>query len=159
MIVRRRAVSARRPRGLTLIELVVAIAVVAAAVSAVLGTFAAVSTHSADALARQQAVAIAEAYLEEIVLKPVADPDGTDAGEAPRAGWDDVDDYDGLADLGARDQLGNAPAALADYRVAVRVTPTTALTGVPAASARRVDVTVERSPGLELRLTGYRTDY
>ena len=48
-----------------------------------------------------QAVAIAEAYLEEISLKSFADPDGVD-GEAARVAFDDVNDYDGLVDDGAR---------------------------------------------------------
>ena len=78
-----------------------------------------------------QAVAIAEAYLEEISLKSFADPDGVD-GEAARPDFDDVDDYHGLVDNGARDQFGTALAPLAQYTVTVTVTPSAALAGVPA---------------------------
>lgn len=149
---------ARRTReaGLTLVELVVAIAIIAAGVTTVLAAFAAVATRSADAMARQQAVAIAESYLEEIALQSFADPDGTES-ETPRSGWDDVDDYDGLTDVGARDQNGAAIAALSGYTVAVAVTATSALTGVPSASARRIDVTVTGPQGVRVGLTGYRT--
>ena len=38
--------------------------------------------RSADAMVLSQAVAIAEAYLEEITLKPFADPDGVDGETA-----------------------------------------------------------------------------
>jgi MSHA pilin protein MshD len=147
-----------RARGLSLIELIVAIAIVAAGVTAVLGAHAAIASRSADAMLRQQAVAIAESYLEEILLKPFADPDGVDA-ESGRAEWDDVGDYDGLDDAGIRDQSGRAIAALAAYRATVAVQPSTALTGVAAAASRRVDVTVTGPQDVRVVLTGYRTDW
>lgn len=149
---------AARMRGVTLVELVVAIAIIAAGVTAVLGAYAAVATRSADAMVRQQAVAIAESYLEEIALKSFADPDGVE-GETARSGWDDVDDYAGLTDVGVRDQNGTAIAALSAYSVSVAVNPTTALTGVPSGSARRIDVTVTGPQGVQVALTGYRTAY
>lgn len=152
--------TARRGReaGMTLIELIVAIAVVATAVTAILGVYAAVAVRSADALVRQQAVAVAESYLEEITLKAFADPDGTEA-ESGRADWDDVDDYDGLVDVGARDQTGAALAALAGYRVSVAVSATEALAGVPSKLARRIDVTVDGPGGVRVALSGFRASY
>ena len=62
----------QRERGVTLIELVAAITIVAIAATAVLGAISMIMTRGADAMARQQAVAVAEAYLEEIMLQPVA---------------------------------------------------------------------------------------
>lgn len=152
----KRTCARARTAGLTLVELIVAIAIIAAGVTAVLAAYAAVATRSADAMVRQQAVAIAESYLEEIALKPFADPDGLEA-ETPRSGWDDVDDYDGLVDAGVRDQNGAAIATLSAYSVGVAVRATTALTGVPAASARRIDVTVTGPQGVRVGLTAYRT--
>lgn len=146
----------RRQRGFSLIELIVAITIVAIGVSAVLAAHAAIATRSADAMVRQQAVAIAESYLEEIQLKPFADPDGVE-GETARTGWDDVDDYAGLDDNGIRDQNGNAIAALAAYRATVSVQSTTALTGVPSTAARRIDVTVTGPQNVSVKLSGYRT--
>ena len=108
--------------GVTLIELIVSILIVAIAASAVLGVLSMTTGGSADPMFRHQAAAIAEAYLEEILLKSFADPDGID-GEVLRASFDDVDDYDGLADAGARDQFGNPIAGLAEYAVSVAVTP------------------------------------
>lgn len=131
----------RRERGATLIELVISIVVIAIAASAVLGVLSRTLGRSADAMVMSQAVAIAEAYLEEIQLKPFADPNGVD-GEAARPAFDDVDDYDGLVDNGARDQFGVGLAPLAQYTVTVTVTPSAALTGVPAADAERIDVRV-----------------
>ena len=145
-----------RQSGVTFIELIVSIVVIATAVAAVLGVLSRNLEHSADALVVNQAVAIAEAYLEEITLKPFADPDGID-GEALRVDFDDVDDYDGLFDNGARDQFDNPIGALAQYDVAVAVGPSTALPGIGGADALRVDVRVTQAPYVDFTLTGYRT--
>jgi MSHA pilin protein MshD len=146
----------RRERGATLIELIIAIVVISIAASAVLGVLSSTVGRSADAMVLSQAVAIAEAYLEEISLKSFADPDGVD-GEATRAGFDDVDDYDGLVDLGARDQFGAALAPLSQYTVTVTVAATTALAGVPGGDAERIDVRVSYPGNGLVALTGYKT--
>jgi MSHA pilin protein MshD len=142
--------------GATLIELIVSIVVISIAASAVLGLLSGSVGRSADAMVMAQAVSIAEAYLEEITLKPCADPDGAD-GEAARTDFDDVDDYDGLVDNGARDQFGVAPAALAQYTVSVTVAPSIALAGVPGADAERIDVRVTYAPNVSVALSGYKT--
>lgn len=143
-------------RGMTLVEVVISIVVIAIAVSAVLGVLARSVGRSADALVVSQAISIAEAYLEEISLKPFVDPDGVE-GEVLRADLDDVDDYDGLVDAGAVDQFGNAIAGLAGYTVSVAVTASAALPGVAAADALRVDVRVQFAPYVDYTLTSYRT--
>jgi MSHA pilin protein MshD len=145
-------------RGVTLIELVISIVVVAIAASAVLGVLARSAETSADAMVLSQAVSTAKAYLEEITLKPFVDPDGAEP-EAGRAGFDDVADYDGLVDVGARDQFGNALPALAGYTVRVTVTSSSALAGVPSADAKRIDVRVTFPPSVDLMLSAYKTRY
>jgi MSHA pilin protein MshD len=145
-----------RERGVTLIELIVSIVVIAIAASAVLGVLSRSVSRSADAMVLSQAVSIAEAYLEEIALKPFADPDGTD-GEVSRTDFDDVDDYDGLVDAGARDQFGTPIAALSSYTVSVTVAASTALASVPGADAERIDVRVTYAPNVSVALSGYRT--
>jgi MSHA pilin protein MshD len=147
-----------RERGVTLIELVVSIVVVALAAGAVLGVLARTTETSADAMVLSQAVSIAEAYLEEITLKPFADPDGVEP-EAGRAGFDDVADYDGLVDVGARDQFGNPIPALAGYTVRVSVSSSGALTGIPNGDAKRIDVRVTFPPSIDFTLSGYKTNY
>ncbi len=146
----------RREQGVTLIELVVSIVIIAVAVGAVLGVLSGNAARSADAMVLSQAVSIAQSYLEEISLKSFSDPDGAD-GETSRAAFDDVDDYDGLVDVGARDQFGNAVASLSGYTVAVTVVPSSALSGVPAADALRIDVRVTFPPAVNFLLTGYKT--
>jgi MSHA pilin protein MshD len=142
--------------GMTLVEVVISIVIVAIAVTAVLGVLARNVERSADAMIVTQAVAIAEAYLEEISLKSFVDPDGMD-GEGSRPQFDDTDDYDGLVDSGAVDQFGNAIPALAAYTISVDVTPSAALPSVAAADALRVDVRVQFPPLVDYTLTAYRT--
>ncbi len=148
-----------KERGVTLIELVITITLIAIAVSAVLGTLAANAKSSAEGMARAQAIAVAESYLEEIRLKPCVDPDGTD-GESGRINFDDVDDYNGLSNVGAVDQFGNAISGLGNYNVSVAVVHSSALTGVPSANAYRIDVTVTYpAAGVDVRISGYRSNY
>ncbi len=145
-------------QGVTLIELVISIVVISIAVSAVLGVLTVNTGASADPMIRQQAIAIAQSHLEEIILKSFDDPDGVD-GEASRALYDDLDDYDGMTTVGARDQFDTAIAGLALYTVAVAVSPSAALPAVGAVDAMRVDVRITRSPDIDITLSGYRTRF
>ena len=145
-------------RGVTLVELLVSIVIVAIAASAVLGVLSMNTAASADPMIRHQAAAIAESYLEEILLKALTDPDGID-GEATRAEFDDVDDYDGLSDVGARDQFGNPLAGLSAYSVSVSVAPSGALPSVPSSDAIRIDVVVTHVNDVNFVLSGYRTRF
>ncbi len=147
-----------RQSGVTLVELLVSVVVVAVASSAVLGVLSMNTGASADPMIRHQAAAIAESYLEEILLKPITDPDGID-GEAARIDFDDVDDYDGLADIGAHDQFGNPIAALAAYNVSVAVNSSSGLPAAPVADVLRVDVTIIRGTDINFTLSGYRLQY
>ncbi|MDH3673308.1 MAG: prepilin-type N-terminal cleavage/methylation domain-containing protein [Gammaproteobacteria bacterium] len=143
-----------RQAGATLIELVVSIVIVGIAAGGVLLAFHQTVRHSADPMVLHQAVAIGEAYMEEILLKPVNDPDAD--GEATRPQFDDVDDYNGLNDVGARDQDNNLIAGLGAYTINVTV-GTQALPGI--ANALRVDVQVTGPNEVDVTLSGYRTDY
>jgi len=162
--------SASAGRGFTLVEMVVSIVVLSVGLLGVLSALSFSTAHSADPMLDTQGRAVAEAYLEEILLRAYADPDGNEAGEA-RSTFDDVDDYDALAANGCTatsaacptagecpcDQLGEPLDGLAGYRVAV-ATVGTSLNGAP---AWRVDVTVThvRDAGLRVALSGYRTQY
>jgi MSHA pilin protein MshD len=148
---------ALRERGVTLIEVVVAIVIVAIGATAILAAMGSITMRGAETTVRQQAVAVAEAYLEEILLQPVASPGGV--APTSRANFNDEDEYNGLNDVGARDQFGNAIAYLTGYTVSVAVTQTTALTGIAAAQARQINVTVTDPNGVTVLLTGYRANF
>ena len=145
-------------RGTTLVELIVSIVVISVALSGVLMVIVRNTSASADPMIWHQAVAIAEAYLEEALTKEFTDPDGTEVGET-RATYDDVRDYN-FTDIGARDQNGNLINGLGGYTVQVQA----ALDGlnditVASGSAIRVTVTVTPPTGGAISISGYRTNY
>lgn len=150
----------KRQTGMTLVELVITIVIVGIAAAALYSAMAAIGGRSADPMLRQQSLAIAEAYLEEILLQPFLDPSNAvcPAPPASRANFDNVCDYNGLNDNGARDARGQAIAALANYRVQVTVTPQ-AWAGLAASDALLVQVSVTDPAGQVLRLDGYRARY
>ncbi len=148
----------RRQAGTTLIELVIAIVVVSIAVSAVLMALSMSIGSSADPMVRQQAIAIAEAYLEEIALKAFDDPDGVD-GEANRTLYDDVDDYNGLVDVGARDQFNAALTGLDDYTVTVAVTASSALPSIASTDLFLISVTITHAADINFAVSAYRANF
>ena len=147
----------RRQAGTTLIELVIAIVIVSIAISAVLMVMSMTVGYSADPMIRYQAVAIAEAYLEEISLKAFADPGGGD-GEASRDLYDDVDDYHGLVDVGARNQFDAALPGLGNYTVSVTVTPS-ALPSIAASDNYLINVTITHAADINFTLSAYRPNF
>ena len=149
--------SMRRQAGTTLIELVIAIVIVSIAISAVLMVMSMTVGYSADPMIRYQAVAIAEAYLEEISLKAFADPGGGD-GEASRDLYDDVDDYHGLVNVGARNQFDAALPGLGDYTVSVTVTPS-ALPLIAASDNYLINVTVTHAADINFTFSAYRPNF
>jgi len=76
-----------RPRaehGISLIELIVFIVIVGIAVAGVVGALSMATRSSADPMIQKQALAIAEALLEEVQLQPFTycDPDDPNAASA-----------------------------------------------------------------------------
>ena len=74
----------RRSRGISLIELIVFIAIITVGIGGILGVMNYTTRASADPLTQKQALAIAEAYLEEVLAMPVTycDPDDANAATA-----------------------------------------------------------------------------
>jgi MSHA pilin protein MshD len=145
-----------RYSGFTLLEIIVTLVVVGIAATALMSVFSSTVRTSADPMIQQQAVSIAEAYMEEILLKDFA----VGPGGPMRSTYDDVLDYHLLLDAGAKDQNGSLVPGLEDYTIAVSVTGA-ALNGIGASASLRIDITVTHAVigNLNLLLSGYRTDY
>lgn len=147
-----------RAHGFTLVEVIVAIAIISVAIGGVMLVFVVALTHSADPQQQQQAVAIAEGYMDEILSRAYADPDPVATREASRSLWDDVTDYDGLNQT-PRDQNGNTIAGLDAYTVRVSVVDSNNVLG-PAGDtaplARRVDVNVRLAPSVDTTISAYK---
>lgn len=155
--------------GATLVELIVSIVVISVGLAGVLIVINRNVAASADPMLQQQAVAIAEAYIEEIETKSFTVGPGV-----TRATFDDIFDYHNLANNGctsttaacptlgscACDQNGNPIAGLQGYVVSVQVT-TAALHDItqPSGNAASIQVTVAPPQGNAISLSGYRTNY
>ena len=148
----------RYQAGVTLVELILSMVIISIAVTGIFSVMNFTVSHSADPVVQHQAIAIAEAYLEEIQLQSFTDPDGTDAGET-RATYDNVTDYNGLTDVGVHNQqdvllnnLSSYNVNLSSYNVSVTVADQT----VSGIAAKKVTVTVS-GPGVSgLDLVGYK---
>ena len=166
-------------RGFTLIELVIFIVIVSVALAGVLTVLNITAKSSADPMVRKQALAIAEALLEEVSMQPYTycDPDdataatatsaiiaasgctttietiGPESGESRSVGsinpFDNVNDYDGLSTT-----TNAAGGGVAKYTANVTVTSTT----LNAAPALLINVSVN-SGSETISLEGYRTRY
>ncbi|MBS3955116.1 MAG: prepilin-type N-terminal cleavage/methylation domain-containing protein [Methylomicrobium sp.] len=142
--------------GLTLIELILSMVIISIAITGLFGAMTLSISHSSDPMVQHQAIAIAESYLEEIILQAYADPDGNEVGET-RSTFDDVDDYNGLTDNGVHNQQGLADANLSSYVVSVTVSaPMTLADGV---SAKKIKVTVSSAGISPVELPGFRMAY
>ena len=159
---------------MTLIELIVSIVIIGAATLGVLSVMSFTTRHSADPMVQEQATLIAEAYLEEILLKPFLDPSPNTTQVCPaaevagRINFDNICDYNGLADVGARDQFNVPVTGLENYTVGVTVTgdgtvqlgPTTSeINNTTVVRVLRIEVRVQGPRATDFTLTGYRTNY
>lgn len=168
-------ISLYRQRGLSLIELVMFIVIVSVGIVGILAVFNVGARASADPLPAKQALAIAEALMEEIQSAAFTwcDPDDANATTAasaadcaslpenlgPEAGdarpYDNVNDYHQPAPAPVTDLAGVAPTELAGYNYTVNIAAA-ALGSIPAADALRITVAVSGPGGAAVTLEGYR---
>ena len=173
-----------RSIGFTLIELVIALAVLAVGLGAFLTLIINSTVRSADPMVYQQANSIAQSYLEEALLNSFCDPDliadcpttcnagnvctncsENTGGTETRATFDDVCDYDAINDTaGAIDINSGTISGLESYNVNVTVNGASAnLNGLTSANgqALRVDVRVTHDSfsDLDLTISGYKANY
>jgi MSHA pilin protein MshD len=139
--------------GFTLLEIITTVVVIAIAATALMSVLSSTVATSADPVLQHQATAIAEAYMEEILLKDFAIGPGN-----TRPTFDDVRDYNSLPDTEVRDQFGVAIGALSDYIITVSVVGDS-LNGIAAIDSLRIDITVSHASIDPVLLSGYRTNY
>lgn len=169
---------ADRQRGLTLVELIVAMIVISVGVAGILSAFSVSVRSSADPLIAKQAVALGEALIEEVSLAPFTwcDPDDANAETAasaadcaslpenigPEAGdarpFDNVNDYHGLLLSPVSDVSGTVLAGLAGYTATIAITDAS-LAGLATGESLRIAVTVTAPNGDLYLLEGMRTRY
>ncbi|MCQ4348615.1 type II secretion system GspH family protein [Pseudomonas stutzeri] len=126
-----------RQRGVTLVELVIAIVIVGIAAAALYSAMASITARSADPMLRQQSLMLAEACLEEILGKPFAGLDGSDCTQARTAA---------------------TAAGLGGYSITRRI-EARGFSGISASNAWHVQIDVQDPTGQALTLSGWRTCY
>jgi len=150
-----------RQKGMSLVELVISIIVLSIAIVGVLSALGTIAGRSADPMIREQSIAIAEAYLEEVSLSQFAPVAGCPAvpGSGLRADFSHICQYHGLSDTGAHNQYGAAIAELDNYDVTVTISNSSNLGGLSSAVVLRIDVGVTGPTGETFSLSGYRANY
>lgn len=177
-------VSYSRQRGVTLVELVIAIVIVSIAMVASLKNFSVISGRSSDALIQARTLDLAQIYIDEIIAKNFDESTGvggvpaytgacriTNDGES-RADYDDVDDFNGLNETPSFvDEDASTPVAerlssiYANFNVSVDVlcdiggVDTGLSVGVNGEGAKRVDITITDPTGKQSRFTAFKGNF
>lgn len=152
-------------QGVTLVELVMAIAIAGIGIVTLLNTFSAVIGRSADPMITQQSIAIAESFVEEITAQPFLDPSSAavcPAAPASRSDFNNVCDYNGFSATTITDIAGNS-LALTGYQVSVAVNNGASVAGhlgaISASDILQIVVTVTNPLGENVSLSAYRVRY
>lgn len=157
-----------RQRGVSLVELIIFIMIVSTAAAGILLVMDNVTRSSADPMIRKQALAVAEAMLEEVQLQDL-DPalcTGALGPDGVRTAAGCIYDYGGYSSTGIREftAANSVIPGLGSYNItALTVTNLSAIgagtfggTAIPAGSGVEITVTVTDPAGTPVTVTGYR---
>ncbi|MBL4606299.1 MAG: type II secretion system protein [Pseudomonadales bacterium] len=152
-------------KGVTLVELVMAIAIAGIGLVALLNTFSSLVGRSADPMITQQSIAIAESFVEEVTAQAFLDPSTSTvcpAAPASRSDFNNVCDYNGYSSSSITDVAGNS-LGLSSYQVTVAVNNGASVTGhlgaISGSDILQIVVTVVNPLGENVTLSGYRVRY
>lgn len=154
----------RIQNGVTLVELIIAIVVLSVTLTGIFTVSIYANKHSADPMIHQQAISIAQSFIDEIQLQSFGNPGGGCAlnDSLPRRNWDSVCDYNnygGGSGTAITDIDNNAMPGLADYKVRVLIDTLANLNGLAGPNnAVRIDVMVYHPllNGVPVTLSSYR---
>lgn len=173
--------SMKRQAGFTLIETVIVIVLLGAMMAGMTVLFVKNVGESHQPYLRQRTLAVADAFMDEILGKrwddnsplgggcvntgsgscpagPAAAGIGTEEGA--RGNYDDIDDYDTITNQSPpQDSAGNPMAGYTGFSVTVTVDQPGAWNGVPAADVKRIRVQVTSTVGETMSLTAYRVNF
>lgn len=145
----------RSERGVTLVELIVALLLAGAVLGSIWSAWTLMGSRSSDPLVARQQLAIAQSLLREIELQPL--PGTASAAATPgRTGYASIADYHGLTMNGISDAEGQAVPGLEAYGASVTVAQQ-ALDGVPSSDGWWIAVQVTGPGGERLQLAQWRS--
>lgn len=170
-----------RQRGFSLIETILVIVLLGVAVAGIAAMFLNNVAKSHEPYLRQRALAVATAFMDEILRKRWDDntplgggcvntgtalcstgpaPAGMGTEEAQRADWDDIDDYNAIGNQSPpQDSSGAAMPGYEGFVVSVSVTQPGDWNGIPAADVKRIEVQVTSNNGETIALSAYRVNF
>ena len=145
----------RSQRGVTLVELIVALVLAGVVMSGIWTAWTLMVTRSANPLVSRQQLAIAQSLLREIELQPL--PGTAVAAALPgRTGFASILDYNGLVMNGITDVEGATVPGLGGYGASIGVVAR-ALAGVPQSDGWWITVDVSGPTGDTLKLASWRS--
>lgn len=160
-VIKQRMLCRSKQQGVTLVEMVIAIAVAGIAISGLAAAFSNLAGRTADPMIQTQAQVATEALMDEILLRPFIDPtSGATCSTIPanRSDFDDVCDYRGYTTSGVFDASGNSIEGLETYEVSVSVTQS-AVAGVTSSNSFLITVTTRSPLDADIVLSAYRMNY
>src|SRR5581483_2102608 len=114
----------RRGRGFTLPDLVLLIVVLGMALAGIVTLYMTTVAGSADPMVRKQAIAVAEALMEEALTQALAEPSSaTPRGATPET-FDSIGDYDGYSESGIKSFSGPPAPGLKTTNLPSTAAPT-----------------------------------
>jgi MSHA pilin protein MshD len=149
-----------KQKGVTLVELIIAMVIIGIAVSAVLSVYKTSVINSATPMVKKQAMLIAESLMDEVLNKSFIKPSGGFSGPytiANRDQFDTVSDYNNFSMSGIYNVSGIAISELSKYSANITVS-NTALSSIPATDSILVSITVS-AVNNSVTLNGYRINY
>jgi len=172
---------ARRQSGFSLIETILVIVLLGVAVAGMAAMFLNNVSKSHEPYLRQRALAVANAFMDEILRKRWDDnsplgggcvntgtalcasgpaPAGIGNEEAARADWDDIDDFNAISNQSPpQDSSGSDMPGYEGFTVSVTVSQPGAWNGVPAADVKRIEVQVTSNNGETISLSAWRVNF
>jgi len=170
-----------RQSGFSLIETLLVIVLLGVAVAGMAAMFLNNVSKSHEPYLRQRALAVAGAFMDEVLRKRWDDNSplgggcvntgtalcssgpaaaGIGSEEALRSDWDDIDDFNAISSQSPpQDSSGSAMPGYEGFTVSVTVSQPGAWNGVPAADVKRIDVQVTSNNGETISLSAYRVNF
>lgn len=147
-------------RAFTLAEAIVATALVGVLSVSVLNASASAAQRRGDTARKATAALLAQELIDEIISKPLDDPDGVQDSPVNRASYDDVDDYRALSESPPRKPDGTAMPGMTGWSRTVAlqwVTTSTLANSAVDTGLRKITVTVTLNSKVMLTRTAIKS--
>ncbi len=148
-------------KGFSLVELIVAMAIISITVVAMLELFKVNIVNSADPMIRKQLISVSESLMEEVLSKDFTKQvDGYSGAltAANRSSFDTVTDYNGLSISPIKGINGATLSSLSGYSAAIAVEPAV-LGSLVSSDTYMVTITVNGPASKIFVLRGFRVNY